>query len=128
MAEATIYADLPALIAGAADFIATLAREALATRGRFTIALSGGNTPKPVYERLASISLDWARVHVVFGDERCVPPDDPRSNYHMAKAALLDRVRSRQATFFACAARTLLKRPLRAMKKTCDAISARTGG
>ncbi|MGA9850831.1 MAG: 6-phosphogluconolactonase [Roseiarcus sp.] len=92
LAEAMIYADLPALIAGAADFIATLAREAIAARGRFTIALSGGNTPKPAYERLASISLDWSRVHVVFGDERCVPPDDPRSNYHMAKAALLDRV------------------------------------
>ncbi len=92
LAEAMIYADPPALVAGAADFIATLAREAIAARGRFTVALSGGNTPKPVYERLSLVPLDWSRVHVVFGDERCVPPDDPRSNYHMAKAALLDRV------------------------------------
>ncbi len=92
LAEATIYADPPALVAGAADFIATLAREAITARGRFTVALSGGNTPKPVYERLSLVPLDWSRVHVVFGDERCVPPDDPRSNYHMAKAALLDRV------------------------------------
>ena len=80
------------MIAGAADFIAALAAEAIAARGRFTIALSGGNTPKPVYQRLASAALDWTRVHVFFGDERCVPPDDPRSNYHMARAALLDHV------------------------------------
>jgi 6-phosphogluconolactonase len=92
IAQAMIYADLSALIAGATEFIATLAAEAIAGRGRFTIALSGGNTPKPVYERLALAPLDWARVYVAFGDERCVAPDDPRSNYHMAKAALLDRV------------------------------------
>jgi 6-phosphogluconolactonase len=92
IAEAMIYADLSALIAGATEFIAALAAEAIAGRGRFTIALSGGNTPKPVYERLALAPLDWARVYVAFGDERCVPPDDPRSNYHMARAALLDRV------------------------------------
>ncbi len=92
IAEVMIYPDAPALIAGATDFISTLAAEAIAARGRFTIALSGGNTPKPVYERLALARLDWARVYVAFGDERCVPPDDPRSNYHMARAALLDRV------------------------------------
>ena len=85
VAEAMIYADLSALIAGATEFIAALAAEAIAGRGRFTIALSGGNTPKPVYERLALAPLDWARVYVAFGDERCVPPDDPRSNYHMAR-------------------------------------------
>ena len=92
MAEAMIYADLSALIAGAADFISTLAAGAIAGRGRFTIALSGGNTPKPVYERLALARVDWARVYVAFGDERCVPPDDPRSNYHMARVSLIDHV------------------------------------
>ena len=92
IAEAMIYADPPALIAGATEFIATLAAEAIAGRGRFTIALSGGNTPKPVYERLALAPLDWARVYVAFGDERCVPPDDPRSNYQTSRVALLDRV------------------------------------
>lgn len=93
VAEALIHADIAALIAGAAEFIAAEAAEAIAERGRFSIALSGGNTPKPVYQRLADIkSIDWARMHVFFGDERCVPPEDPRSNYAMAKAALIDHV------------------------------------
>lgn len=62
----------------------------------FTIALAGGSTPKPVYERLASAdsagSIDWSRVHVFFSDERCVPPDDTQSNYRMAREAVLSRV------------------------------------
>jgi 6-phosphogluconolactonase len=91
-AEAMVWADLAALVAGAADFIADEAKEAIGKRGLFSIAFSGGNTPKPVYVRLATMPLDWRHVHVFFGDERCVPPDDPRSNYHMAKEALLDRV------------------------------------
>jgi 6-phosphogluconolactonase len=91
-AEATVYPDVPAFVAGAADLIASKASDAIATRGRFAIALSGGNTPKPIYQRLASMKLDWPRVHVYFGDERCVPPGDSRSNYRMAKEALLDHV------------------------------------
>src|SRR5208337_1150965 len=92
LAEAIVYADLSTLIAGAADFIAASAAEAIAARGSFNVALSGGNTPRPVYQRLASAAIDWTRVHVFFGDERCVPPRDARSNYHMARAALLDHV------------------------------------
>ncbi len=92
IAEAIAYPDFASLISGAADAIAAAAAEAIAERGRFTIALSGGNTPRPVYQRLASAPLDWSRVHVFFGDERCVSPRDARSNYHMAKLALLDRV------------------------------------
>ena len=92
VAEATVFVDFAALIAGTADFIAASAAEAIAARGAFAIALSGGNTPKPVYQRLASAAIDWTRVQVFFGDERCVPPRDTRSNYHMARAALLDRV------------------------------------
>jgi len=91
-AEAVVYPDFAALIAGAADAIAAAASEAIATRNRFAIALSGGNTPRPVYQRLASAAIDWSRVQVFFGDERCVSPRDARSNYHMAKVALLDRV------------------------------------
>ena len=91
-AEAIAYPDFSSLISGAAETIAAAAVEAIAERGRFTIALSGGNTPRPVYQRLAAATIDWSRVHVFFGDERCVSPRDARSNYHMAKVALLDRV------------------------------------
>ena len=93
VAEAIVFADEGSLIAGAADFIAASAMEAIAARGSFAVALSGGNTPKPVYQRLASAAIDWARVHVFFSDERCVPPRDTRSNCHMARAALLDHVK-----------------------------------
>jgi len=92
VAEAIVYPDIAPLITAAAGFIAASAGEAIAARGAFNIALSGGNTPRPVYQRLASSALDWKRVNVFFGDERCVPPDDPRSNFAMASAALLDRV------------------------------------
>jgi len=92
VAEATVFADEAAWITGAADFIAASATEAITARGSFEVALSGGNTPKPVYQRLASAAIDWTRVHVFFTDERCVPPQDTRSNCHMARVALLDRV------------------------------------
>ena len=93
VAEAIVFADEASLIAGGADFVAASAMEAIAARGSFAVALSGGNTPKPVYQRLASASIDWTRVRVFFSDERCVPPSDTRSNYHMARAALLDHVK-----------------------------------
>jgi 6-phosphogluconolactonase len=53
--------------------------------------LAGGTTPRRCYELLAEREVDWGRVAVLFGDERCVPPDDPESNYRMAREALLDR-------------------------------------
>ena len=96
MSTITIFPDTESLISGAADFIAASATRALAARGRFTLALSGGNTPKPVYARLATAAyrdrLDWNRVEIFFGDERGVPPDDPRSNYRMARTTLFDQV------------------------------------
>lgn len=72
-----------------------IARESIAARGRFTVALAGGNTPRLTYELLATRfrdDIDWTRVVIVFGDERFVPPDDARSNYRMAREALLARV------------------------------------
>ena len=60
-----------------------------------TIALSGGSTPRAVYERLAGISFPWTEVDVFFGDDRCVPPDHPDSNYRMAREALLEHVPAR---------------------------------
>jgi 6-phosphogluconolactonase len=65
-------------------------------RGRFALVLSGGSTPRAAYSRLATrdfaSKVKWRQVHVLWGDERCVPPEDPRSNYRMAREALLDRV------------------------------------
>lgn len=66
------------------------ARAAISSRGRFVLALSGGNTPRPVYEALAKTDQQWDRWIFTFGDERCVPPDDEQSNYRMAKLALFD--------------------------------------
>jgi 6-phosphogluconolactonase len=99
MAELKVFADLDALVQAAAEEIArsaTSAIDAIDSHGRFTIALSGGSTPKPVYRRLAEEPyrdrIDWHRVHVFWGDERHVPPDHPESNFGMAHDALLSRV------------------------------------
>lgn len=64
----------------------TIAREAIAARGRFTCALSGGSTPKVIYKALSTQkeALDWSKVDLYFSDERCVPLDSPESNYHSA--------------------------------------------
>lgn len=95
-ARIEVHPDAAALTEAAAGLIAARAAAAIAARGRFTLALSGGNTPRPVYERLAmppyAAAIDWTKLQLLFGDERCVPPEDPRSNYAMAKAALVDRV------------------------------------
>jgi len=94
MPNLVVYPDSPSFIDGAADFIADLAAKSIAEHGRFTIALSGGGTPRPIYARLATADyrdrIDWSQVHIFFGDERCVPPDDVRSNYRMVRVALLD--------------------------------------
>jgi 6-phosphogluconolactonase len=77
--------------ADAANFIVDLARKAFAERNEFRIALSGGNTPRPIYSEIARIGRDlaWERVLITFGDERCVPPDDDQSNFRMARETLL---------------------------------------
>jgi len=75
----------------AAGFILDQAHRALRERNEFRIALSGGNTPVPVYTRLAAIAHDlpWELTRITFGDERCVPPDDRESNFRMARETLL---------------------------------------
>src|SRR6266704_3120343 len=77
--------------ADAADFILAQAQQALGERNEFRIALSGGNTPRPVYTLLAAIGRDlpWDLIRITFGDERCVPPDDAESNFRMARETLL---------------------------------------
>jgi 6-phosphogluconolactonase len=77
-------------VADAAAFILGQAPKAFAERNEFRIALSGGNTPAPVYARVAAEAHDfpWDRTRFTFGDERCVPPDDPQSNFRMARENL----------------------------------------
>jgi 6-phosphogluconolactonase len=77
-------------VADAANFIVDLARKALAERNEFRIALSGGNTPRPIYTELArtALGLPWQKMLITFGDERCVPPDHEQSNYRMARETL----------------------------------------
>jgi 6-phosphogluconolactonase len=78
-------------VANAADFILEQARKAITERNEFRIALSGGNTPRPIYARLAGVGHDlpWDLIRITFGDERCVPPDNNESNFRMAWEALL---------------------------------------
>lgn len=71
--------------------IAEVLRAAIAERGRASLALSGGSTPRPVYERLAREPLDWPLVDLFQGDERCVPPEDPASNQAMLRESLTNR-------------------------------------
>ncbi len=92
----SVYADYEAVSRAAAELFLRQANEAIIDRGRFSVVLSGGHTPQRAYELLAGPPfkslVDWDRVHVFWGDERCVPPDDPRSNVRMARAKLLDHV------------------------------------
>ncbi len=91
-----VHADNSALAEAVAGQIITQAWGAIAARARFSIGLSGGSTPRGLFEMLAqkpyAARLDWSKVHVFWGDERCVPPDDPDSNYGMAREALLKHV------------------------------------
>ena len=83
------------LFAAAAEEVVRAANDAVAERGRFTIALSGGSTPKNLFNLLATNArtvLPWDRMFFFFGDERHVPPTDPESNYRMADESLLSKV------------------------------------
>lgn len=92
MSDRVILPDAAALAQAAADRFVSQARSAIAANGRFTVALSGGSTPKAMLARLVDQPIEWARVHVFWGDERCVPPDHADSNYRMACDALLNHV------------------------------------
>ena len=104
--------------------------EALKERGEATIALSGGSSPLDAYTLLAAQPIDWKKIHVFWVDERCVPPDDDRSNYFHAKSAFLDKIaippenvhrmvgESTDPVAFAAAYEALLR----------DTIAAKSGG
>ena len=87
-----VFADKPALVERAQALVTAKIGEAIAARGRCTLALAGGSTPKPLYEGLATNpSLPQDRLHLFWGDERYVPADHPDSNQRMARAAWLER-------------------------------------
>jgi 6-phosphogluconolactonase len=91
------------LFQAAAEEVIRDATDAVAQRGRFTIALSGGSTPRNLYTLIAanaSASLPWNQMFFFWGDERHVPPDDPESNYRMANEALLSKVPIPPANIF----------------------------
>ena len=89
-------ADAAALAQTAAEYFARAAAENIAQRGRFTVALSGGSTPKAMFALLAAepfcSRIDWTKIFFFWGDERCVPPDHPDSNFRLTSEALLSKV------------------------------------
>ncbi len=91
-----VYPDLESLSRAAAALLVEQANLAVAARGRFSVALSGGNTPRRTYELLAAPPFKeqapWHRMHIFWGDERCVPLTDPRSNARMTKETWLEHV------------------------------------
>ena len=95
------FADLDALSRAAADELIGLARAAIAARGRFHVALSGGSTPRRLFQILATRpgALAWDGVELWWGDERCVPPDDEASNERLGREALLERVGAAHAVY-----------------------------
>jgi 6-phosphogluconolactonase len=97
-ARLVVVDDADALAREAAAELTRIAQKSVASSGRFTLALSGGSTPRRLYTLLADpaapyrAAIPWEATQVFFGDERHVPPDDPRSNFRMANEALLAHV------------------------------------
>jgi len=94
--EIIICSDVDELNRKAAEQFVALARQAIAARGRFAVALAGGSTPKGLYSLLAtgefSEQIAWQQVHLFWGDERCVAPDHAESNFRMVKESLLAKI------------------------------------
>ena len=97
-----VVRDAGALASRAAEKFIEIAHQAIERQGAFSVALSGGSTPKKLYELLASPDfreqLDWEQIHFFFGDERNVPPDSDESNFKMADSAMFSRLKELPAT------------------------------
>jgi len=87
-----IFKDADELSRAAADLFVTLAVQSIRERGRFLVALSGGSTPMALYRLLAREPIDWTRIHVFWGDERLVLPEDAENSYGQAREALLKHI------------------------------------
>jgi 6-phosphogluconolactonase len=93
--EISVHPDPDTLAHEAARRFIQSAREAIDLSDRFTVALSGGSTPKAMHQVIASDyrdAIDWTKVEIFFGDERCVPAEHAESNYRMARETLLSQV------------------------------------
>jgi len=93
--ELRIFHDFEKLSRHAANLFIEQSNRSILERNRFLVALNGGNTPTRLFQLLATEyrdQVDWSKVHVFWGDERCVPPDDPGSNYGQARDMLLSHV------------------------------------
>ena len=94
-----LFKDLEELSRAAAELFVEQAEQSIADRDRFLVTLNGGSTPTRLFQLLATDfreKVDWSKVHVFWGDERCVPPDDPGSSYGQAWETLLQRVSIRE--------------------------------
>jgi 6-phosphogluconolactonase len=91
-----VFSNKEALTYAAADYIVKVAQESISSHGRFTFALSGGTTPGKLYGLLATepyrSQINWERVEIFWSDERCVPPDDAESNYHLAQEVMFSKL------------------------------------
>jgi 6-phosphogluconolactonase len=91
--ERIVAADQESFVARAAEWLAHSLRESVARQGRCALALAGGDTPLPVYRRVAELpDLPWRQTTIFFSDERAVPRDHPQSNYRRAAETLLSRL------------------------------------
>jgi 6-phosphogluconolactonase len=94
--DVVIFSAVDKLSHAAAKYIVQVAHDSIAAHGNFTLALSGGSTPKKLYAMLADepyrSQIDWTHVEIFWSDERCVPADDPESNYHMAQEVMLSKL------------------------------------
>jgi 6-phosphogluconolactonase len=87
-----VYDSTEDLFIAVARRIALISEQSIAERGEFHLVLAGGETPRTCYEKLSLLPVDWAHVHIYFGDERCLTVNDARRNDTMVRAALLNRV------------------------------------
>lgn len=111
----------------AAEWIAGIVQAAISERGLCRLALAGGETPRAIHEALASRKVDWNRVQITFGDERCVPPDDVDSNFRMAKESLFDRVPIPEGNIFRIRGEIAPEDAAREYEDKLGAVAARFG-
>ena len=96
LSDVLVFDEAEQVARAAADRFVKLAQAAAEAQGRFSVALAGGSTPKSVYELLTTVGyrdrVEWSKVHLFFGDERCVPPEHAESNYRMAFETMISHL------------------------------------